>query len=218
MFDCWPEARDGFGRFVSVFWPLWDHAAGEGRGCTSGHEIDDGSRCVYVTINDPYGAFEGLLHEWAHVRLWTLGVELETHDGLLLDHADDEMFVSPIRRDCMRPMSACLHGLLAWVMYTQGDLKLAAADGHADEVRGVVRWNLPKLEEGIITFRTQARWTDWGGGFGEALIGWAEQVVEDGWAFVGRENRDAALAAHRSWVRGTGVPRSPLHDGEEAAS
>ena len=37
------------------------------------------------------------------------------------------------------------------------------------------------------------------------------ETLEDGWALVGRENRDKALAAHRAWIESTEVPQSPLH-------
>lgn len=214
LFATWPEARDGFGDFVSVFWPLEavPRRPPTSRGSTSGHEIRDGARCAYVTVYDPYGCYEGLLHEWAHLRLLALGIGLEEHDGELLDHGDD-VYISPIRRDKLRPMSAVLHGFLAWVFLSQGDLHLAAA-GHADEVRSTVKWNVPKLEEGILTMRAHARWTPAGAPFGATLIDWARQVVHSAWELLGAQERPSALRAHREWVETTAVPQSPLHGTE----
>lgn len=214
LFRTWPGALESFGDFVNVFWPLDAARDPAARGSTSGHEVVDGARCCYVTIYDPFGCYEGLLHEWAHLRLLALGIGLEEHDGTYLDHELDERFVSPIRKDKLRPMSAVVHGILAWAFLTAGDLRLAA--DHADDVRGVVKWNTPKLEEGILVLTENARWTDAGSAFGDELIAWLDELVDGAWQFLGLSERDSALSSHREWVESTQVPKSPLHHQEAA--
>lgn len=208
----WPAADHGFHRFVDVFWPIERVAPirPAPKGCLSGHTVlPSGRRGVYVSVFDIDGAREGLLHEWGHLRLEAAGIDLETHDGVLLDHADDELFISPIRKDIMRPMSAVLHGFYAWVLLSQGDL-MAASDRAAD-VMPLVEMNVPKIEEGLLLI-DDIRTTDAGAQFVAALRRWAEVVVSHMWDLVGREKRDALYASHREWERTQAISGSPLHE------
>ena len=208
----WPEASEGFHRFVDVFWPLERVVPMRPapKGCMSGHIVlPSGRRGVYVTVFDIDGAREGLLHEWGHLRLEAAGIDLATHDGRLLDHADDELFISPIRKDTMRPMSAVLHGFYAWVLLSQGDL-MAASDRAVDVV-SLVEMNVPKIEEGILLLDA-IRTTADGAQFITALLGWAEVVVSQMWDLVGRDRRDALYASHRAWEQTQAISGSPLHE------
>lgn len=220
LMDSWPEARNSIGAIATQYGPIvpTKKMGDTARGSTSGHYIrPDGNRLVYTTLFDPLGAWEALLHELYHLRLWALGIRLEDHDGEFLDHPldDSELFISPIRKDKRRPMSACLHGWMAWIALTQGDLHMLDSDvtSNIDDlsIRQMMKWNLPKIEEGLLTFREHARWTDAGVGFSVTLDAWAEEVVTQGWEAVGYDVRDEALAANREWIESTDVPESPLH-------
>lgn len=213
LFEHWPEAQAGFGALVSRFWPLGlvDEPDKRARGSCSGHQItEDGHRAAYVTVYDPIGCWEGLLHEWGHLRLWTLGVELETHDGGLLEHDDEERFVSPIRRDKLRPMSAVLHGVYCWVLMNDGRQRLFGKVNDA-QLPGCLAWDLPKIEEGIITISEHARWTESGEAFGDALLEYAARVVANGWDLLGESAREPALQSSRKWIESQPVAASPLH-------
>lgn len=212
----WTEARAGIGGLVTLFWPLepLTPPSPGARGSTSGHDIlKDGHRAAYVTIYDTYGCAEGIWHEFAHLRLRTLGVNLEDHDGTLLLNESSERYVSPIRRDILRPMSAVLHGVYAWVMLTEGDLRLACA-GHLNAVLGTMLWNLPKIEEGLITLKEQAQWTRDGQEFFNALYIWGSELVMRSWSLLGWDRRPAALISNYRWVKDQPVNASVLHDRE----
>lgn len=203
----WPAAWEGFQRFVTVFWPL-DQPGLNARGCTSGHAVLRSQRVVYVTVYDVEGCREGLLHEWAHLRLEAMGVDLEFHDGRLLRN-DNAGLISPIRKDKLRPMSAVLHGFYAWVLMSAGDVIAAQQEG-PENVVDFFRTNVAKLEEGILTLNRHARWTEVGAPFGFELIAWAEELVEQMWSFI-PEPRDAVRSRHRVWVETQEVSGSPLY-------
>lgn len=203
----WPAAWEGFQQFVTIFWPL--HQPGmNGRGCTSGHAILRSQRIVYVTVYDVEGCREGLLHEWGHLRLEALGVDLEVHDGWLLEN-DDVGFISPVRKDKLRPMSAVLHGFYAWVLMSAGDV-VAAQQGESENVVDFFRTNVAKMEEGILTLNHHARWTEVGAPFGCELISWAEELVEQMWGFI-PEPRDEVRSRHRAWLETQAISGSPLY-------
>ncbi len=224
LMKSWPVARNSVGRIVTQFAPIVPTTpmVDTARGSTSGHYIrEDGNRLAYTTIYDALGCWEALLHELYHLRLWAMGIRLEDHDGEFLDHPldDSELFISPIRKDKRRPMSACLHGWMAWIAICQADLNMldygeATSNVEDLSIRQMLKWNIPKVEEGLLTFEKHACWNEAGQPFAEKLYSWASDVIADGWYEVGLELRDEALLANRTWIETTEVPESPLHETE----
>lgn len=146
-----------------------------GRGCVSGHDKpSQGSRMgAYVTIDDPTGCAEGIVHEVAHQRLHCMGIDIDEHDGTLFENDFVPRFFSPIRRDCLRPLSALLHGVYAYTFVLEVDL--AAEDG--DEY---LRFNLPKVRRGLEEIRKAAKPTSSGSRFLDGYFEWADGVVAIG--------------------------------------
>jgi hypothetical protein len=216
LLGAWPESRYGIGDFINVFRPLGDTTRPPGaRGATSGHWVDgQGRRGAYITVDDPYGAYEHLHHEWMHLRLLALGIgipgDIEQNERTILDHGTERLFVSPIRRDTLRPMSAVVHGVLAWVCLTQADLMLAEAGGHDEAIRGTMLYNVPKIEDGLALIERDARWKDAGEPFATELHAWGEQVVSDSWNYLDRANRPAALRSVRAWSRTQAITETTL--------
>ena len=110
------------------------------------------------------------MHELAHQRLHVLGIELENHDRKLLLNENKREFFSPIRRDVYRPMSALLHGILAWTFMLEVDL--AAPDGTV--YLGI---NVPKVRMGLATIKEFAVTTDEGQDFLSGFYAWADDAV-----------------------------------------
>jgi hypothetical protein len=172
--DAWPEGEQAVFGAAGCFWPV-ARADGKpgGLGCMCGHDEPSAARpyaTIYASTWDPVGGAEGLVHEAGHLRLKALGVQLETHDGLLLSNSPTELFESPIRKDKLRPMSAVLQAQYSYVMVTALDVALADA-AHA-------AINLPRILEGRETLRHSARWTAEGSEFARGLYDWTTRVVD----------------------------------------
>ena len=159
-------------KLADTFMPVELRAEGT-QGCSSGHVHPgeaDGRIGVFVTVDDPIGCADGLLHECAHQRLHCLGVDLEQHDGLLLQNDFQRRFFSPIRRDVLRPMSALLHGIYAWTFMLENEL----AQGDA---LGYLAVNVPKVRAGLATIERHAEWTEEGERWAADFFIWARDCV-----------------------------------------
>jgi HEXXH motif-containing protein len=176
---------------IDSFIPHVSTTAGEGRGCSSGHQQptdENGNLTISVTVNDPTGCAEGIVHEIAHQRLHVLGIDLEQHDGVLFNNDGAAVHFSPIRRDVPRPFSALLHGVYAWSFMLGIDL---AAVGHADgEQRLAV--NMPKTKLGLEILEDAAEPTTEGRNWLHAFLGFAWFLVDEAEVLL-RERRIALV-------------------------
>lgn len=164
------------------------------RGSSSGHYIPEGQPggqyfClgVMATTFDPFGGTEGLLHETGHIRLHCAGIDLETHDGVLLDHSlgpdhpPEELFVSPVRRDCKRPIGAVLHAQYSYVMLSAFDLLVD--DPVSKSI--YLNFNIPRIEEGFDTLAENVRPTPGAGeDFIQSFQDWSREVITEGRAWL----------------------------------
>lgn len=167
------EIRDAL-ILLDHFSPLM-HVQNFGRGCTSGHDKPSiGGRIgCYVTIDDPTGCAEGIVHELAHQRLHCMGVDLDGHDGTLFVNDSVERFFSPIRRDRLRPMCAPVHGIYAytWVL----EIDLSAEDGHE-----YLKQNVPKVRHGLLEIEKGVIPTEAGEAFFSSFFAWGSDLVRRG--------------------------------------
>lgn len=187
LLKMWPEGYNSFTRHCDVFFPLdMDPPLIKSpRGSCSGHDWDNIARdgmSLYVTIFDPQGCAEGIAHELGHLRLRCLGIQLEDHDGNLILNGPTELFVSPVRKDTLRPMSAVLHGEYAWVMLSELDLRIGA--NLPDESAQYLKVNIPKVEEGLQEIKQNAKTTSAGEAFLAGFCQWTESVIERGHALL----------------------------------
>lgn len=169
--------------YLDYFWPFYIPTWGEGgKGCSSGHQMIDAKHtyhAVYVSTNDPGGCAQGIYHEAAHLRLESMGIKIETHDGRLLLNGVDELFDSSVRFDKKRPMSAVLHGVYAWLMFTENDYhNFKAGMFSIDDYRSYVERNIPKIIKGMDEIDAHARWTDEGKDFFAGVSDWAIDLIE----------------------------------------
>lgn len=168
--------------FLDEFWPYNDtQLSATSLGCTSGHHIFSEHlpiHAVYVTINNAMGCAQGIYHEVAHSRLEVMGIGIEHHDGRLLGNAPDELYDSSVRFDKKRPMSAVLHGVYAWLMFTENDYQnyQVYAD-YAQSWPWLTIHNLPKIEKGVQELERYAHWTAEGDKFADGLFDWAESLL-----------------------------------------
>lgn len=160
---------------------LWPWVSGVvGKGCSSGHAVWTPERNyhgVFITIDDWQGCAQGFYHEFGHLRLESLGIHVESHDGALLLNPPDELYTSSVRYDVKRPMSAVLHGVYAWLMFTENDLHVSP---DADTFRQYASHNLPKIVAGINEIHCYAKWTPNGQAFADGLFDWSDDILERG--------------------------------------
>lgn len=216
----WPDGARSMARLIDEFWPkrLVNPLTGEPRtgvaGSSSGHlALDDWNQterfrmAVYVSVNDGEGGAGGTYHEFGHLRLETVGIFIEHHDGVLLANANpiltdgqidlekSELYPSPVRFDkppttadplgvpAMRPMSAVVHGLYAWLIFSENDIRCAETINLAAGCN-FLRQNIPKIATGMAEVRKNAKPTPAGEAFLEGLLAWGEDVVARGVAVV----------------------------------
>lgn len=182
----WTDGHEMLKLFLDEFWPKWSLTMSSGhgaRGCTSGHyDIKHGNigrfvNAVYITINSNQGCAEGIYHEVGHARLNALNLCIEDHDGTLITNTKDELYVSPIRRDKKRPMSAVVQAIYSWIIFGENDLQVAVLPGNASESAEYLIGNLPKLEDGLITIREHVKCTPEGTKFMDGFFEWGDDVA-----------------------------------------
>ncbi|MBI4521692.1 MAG: hypothetical protein HY701_12700 [Gemmatimonadetes bacterium] len=191
----WPDGYASLAGFLDEFWPK-RMPEGFGRGSCSGHQMVPSwteafrRTAVYVTVTDPQGCAEGVYHEVGHLRLEALGMNIDDHDGTLITNPIEELYVSPVRKDCKRPMCAVIQALYSWLILTEGDLWCASRISR-EEARPYLTQNLPKIEEGIGEVERHVRTTPDGAVFIASMMDWARDIVTRGTALL-TETNDAA--------------------------
>ena len=147
--------------------------------CGSGNK---GFGTIAATINHHVGFAEALVHEMAHHKLRALGVQFEESERIILN-LPDQKFHSPIRYDCLRPMSAVLHAQYSYTYVSALDIKIinAAIDNERDYIiaKDSLASNLPKLEFGLQVIQDNATLDSAGNNFIEGLIDWSKQLFRE---------------------------------------
>lgn len=152
--------------------------------CGSGNK---GFGTIAATINHHVGFAEALVHEMAHHKLRALGVQFEEAERIILN-PPDQKFHSPIRYDCLRPMTAILHAQYSYTYVSALDVKIinAAIDEDRDYciAEGSLATNLPKLSFGLQILRENAILDHAGTDFLAGLTNWSQQIFEDGYRIL----------------------------------
>lgn len=184
----WPAGYRSLQYFLDEFWPFRSGMSQYGRGCASGHHQIDTRiprHAVYVTVDDTFGCCQGIYHEAGHARLEAMGLAIEDHDFNLLLNPPEELYDSSVRFDKKRPMSAVIHGVYAWLMFTENDWHLFQVHQSVEEFEQYAQRNLPKIEKGVAEIKANARWTPEGEAFIQGLYDWADELVDKCYADTG---------------------------------
>lgn len=113
LLGTWPEQLEEAVFLWSRIYPIQRAALGgdfavHGYGCTCGGVAGKPFE-IYSTVYDPLGFLEGIVHEFAHWKLHTLGVHLMSWSREFLANDFEALYESPIRKDIERPMAAVVH-------------------------------------------------------------------------------------------------------------
>jgi prolyl 4-hydroxylase len=150
---------------------------------------------MWSTIFCPLGLAEAMVHEMAHQKLRALGVSFESAAAVVGNDPSD-LYISPIIKDRLRPMTAVMHAEYSYVHVTALDIHLLRAErdpARRAVLREVLARNLARIEEGIACIRTHLRPGDHGPEFMEGFYDWAERTVREAHELLARA--DEAVAA-----------------------
>jgi len=209
----WKEAYSGYHNFIHETWPIahkdWDGKP-TGLGSTSGHQLDpDGKLIVYVTHTNVPGSVNGCWHEFGHLRLHALGVDMETNENKVFFTNQEHKYVSPVRKDKYRPLTACLHGLYAWSLMMAYDLKIYKIN---PDHLVFMKMNFPKVEEGVHTLSTKADMTESGHQLLDEYFDWCLSMVKRVKRILGKDQVKKSYADHRAWIESVEVTDYPLDE------
>jgi HEXXH motif-containing protein len=167
----WPDAFLEAGAVLTGWYPVevpaWPSGA---RGHFSGAAPEYG--WVYSSVNDILGGAEGILHEMGHHKLKEMGVWYE-HWTAVLANDPGELYVSPIRKDKLRPMGAVLHAYYSYLYVTEFDRR-GFNLGIVDEA--TYRLNQGRIAEGVAEVERYARPTPEGKAFLDSVIEWGHAL------------------------------------------
>lgn len=165
---------------------------------------------IAATVDNAVAFAECLVHEMAHHKLRALGVEIESAERLVRN-PPTQKFKSPIRLDCLRPMSAVVHAEYSYTYVAALDIEIvrsgsACADDRSAAAHALAR-HLPKLEFGIHVIRDHAEVDEPGAAFMEAWLAWLGRVFT-----AGKQTLDAWGISPQPFVHPLDS-ETPLHVG-----
>ena len=128
----------------------------------------------------PIGAAEAIVHEMAHQKLRVLGVSFESASRVV-GNDRRSLYVSPIIKDRLRPMTAVLHAQYSYIHVTQLDihiLEFERDDQRRDVLRNRLNVNLLRILDGQTTLRKHFEPGPHGREFMVGLSSWMERTIE----------------------------------------
>lgn len=160
-------------------YPLLSKAVYRG---SSSHSYERLFGTLWATVTCPLGLAEAIVHEMAHQKLRALGVSIESATRIVGNDARN-LYVSPIVKDRLRPMTAVLHAEYSYVHVTALDVCIleAEADPHRCHLIGRrLAVNLARIKEGIETLRDHLEPGRHGEEFMQGMFAWAEHTIGAG--------------------------------------
>lgn len=183
----WPAGYRSFTGLISVFYPLIDTTRDEGYGSTCGSDERE-PHALYATVYDALGLAEALVHEAAHQKLRRLGIRLESHTRLIANDSG-ELYVSPVRKDKLRPMSAVVHAQYSYTYVLS--LDVAAYEAETDQaerqkIRHALEINTARMREGRTEIQNNLKTTTEGAGFFDGYFDWLDRTLAESADLLGK--------------------------------
>lgn len=181
----WPEAFEQLAELIDVVHPFHDttippEMAGIHLGSSSGCDFDR-LGTLFITVDDPLGAAQALVHEMSHQKLLGLGMGIERTSRFILNRPD-ELFVSPIRKDKPRPMTAVFHAQYSFIHVTALDLAMLAGETDEqtrDRILMLLLRNAVRMEAGLEVLERHVKTDAAGEVFVGAFLQWTREVLAD---------------------------------------
>jgi HEXXH motif-containing protein len=140
---------------------------------------------VAASVDSPVGFAQAIVHEMAHHKLRGLGIEVNAARALIINDSS-QLFQSPIRYDCLRPMAAVLHAQYSFTYVSMLNISVVASgiavDGEDSEAAALyfLSRHIPKLEFGMSVIEKNIQVDSPGRAFLDGYVAWFRQVVELG--------------------------------------
>jgi len=159
-----------------------------GFGCSCGPKGDRVSFEIMVTINGALGILEGVVHELAHNKMKDHGISLYHWERLLTTpHATEveielgrgpNVYLSPFRKDKLRPMGACLSAHYSYLHVAEMILKLVSSGSvRADDCEQWLRLQKARCVEGQELIDHQITTDVEGASYFASLTTWAKSIT-----------------------------------------
>jgi hypothetical protein len=135
---------------------------------------------MFATVNCPVGLAEAFVHEMAHHKLHALGISLEETTGVIINSAD-ELYVSPIIKDRLRPMSAVFHAEYSYTYVTSLDIVLVREETDPLKLSAFhdqLALNLSRIKEGIEVIKRYIKVDREGANFVDGFVKWNARVIQ----------------------------------------
>lgn len=205
----WPDVFRQFPLLIDTFHPITDKQVNSDddfemlhmiHGSTSGcSESMFGT--VFATVYCPIGLAEAWVHEMGHQKLRALGISFEETTGLITN-SPSELYVSPLRRDRLRPMSAVFHAEYSYTYVTNLDVLLTRAATHPLKRAALLdqlAMNVARIKEGIEVIKQHIKVDRDGERFVAGFIDWNDRVIREA---------DGLLEIHRNGTHAHAHPAS----------
>jgi hypothetical protein len=138
---------------------------------------------IAATVDHHIGFAEAIVHEMAHHKLRAMGVDFERARRLVCNPSE-QTYPSPIRYDCLRPMTAVLHAQYSYTYIIQLDLNILEAREDRERDGRIVSASLavilPKLEFGLDVLKKHLESDPAGDAFVAGLYSWTDRLLEEG--------------------------------------
>jgi hypothetical protein len=134
---------------------------------------------IWATIFCPIGLAESIVHEMAHQKLRVLGVSFEAATTIV-GNDPNKLYVSPVIKDRLRPMTAVLHAEYSFVYVTTLNIHMLQTEG--DPIRRhvlgqVLQSNLSRIEEGYGVIQDHFQPAEHGEEFLNGFSNWIEKTI-----------------------------------------
>lgn len=137
---------------------------------------------IAATVTHHAGFAEALVHEMAHHKLRALGVHFDRSERIVANNPS-QLFLSPIRHDIKRPMSAVLHAQYSYTYVTALDNAIVCARTEPDRdaviAQAGIAVNVPKLQFGLKEIEENIKTGADGEAFLTGLYSWSERVFAE---------------------------------------
>ena len=187
----WPVAFRQCQRLIEAIHPALDP-----RFPLESTEVYRGSAChsyerlfgtMWSTIFCPIGLAESIVHEMAHQKLRVLGVSFESATTVV-GNDPAKLYVSPIIKDRLRPMTAVLHAEYSYVHVTALDIHILHAERdpvRREVLKRLLARNMARIQEGYETLQQHFQPGEHGREFMTGFLGWAEMTIATARSLVG---------------------------------
>jgi HEXXH motif-containing protein len=197
----WPAAFEQFKSLIDSVHPVLDPSIPAALrevtsgSCSHSHEQWFGTLCV--TVDDPVGCAQALVHEMAHQKLRALGVSVEAAWRLVANDPA-ELFPSPIKIGRMRPMTAVLHAQYSFIYVVELDLRMLAAERDPmlrHRILQLLLRNVVRMEAGFETLASNIRTDRDGAAFMDSFLAWARSAIDRGYEALNANGYETRIAS-----------------------